>query len=209
MVYFDTSEEWQRQSSLLLQARPTTVRLHTILAAGAAHEANISTQTRITTKYKIPNLSDPKYQNSRKRKLNAEADEKETSAPKVARAFIVLKTYDPESGVVLKFKTDRHAEVGRLVTGLGRLGRHMAALPESAAGIARPRVAQRSLLTSVGQGMEDVTSPDANAKTAALPPKDAGKDLDTPATKDTPQPPSTTGSGGGGGGGKKKKKGKK
>lgn len=26
MVYFSTSEEWQRQSALLLQARPTTVR---------------------------------------------------------------------------------------------------------------------------------------------------------------------------------------
>jgi hypothetical protein len=40
-----------------------------------------------------------------------------------------LKTYDPESGVVLKFKTDRAAEVGRLIGSLGRMGRHMAALP--------------------------------------------------------------------------------
>lgn len=41
-----------------------------------------------------------------------------------------MKTYDPESGVVLKFKTDRAAEVGRLIGSLGRMGRHMAALPE-------------------------------------------------------------------------------
>ena len=30
---------------------------------------------------------------------------------------------------LLKFKTDRAAEVGRLINGLGRAGRHMAALP--------------------------------------------------------------------------------
>ena len=46
----------------------------------------------------------------------------------------MLKTYDPESGVVLKFRTDRAADVGRLIGGLGRLGRHMAALPEKAEG---------------------------------------------------------------------------
>lgn len=50
------------------------------------------------------------------------------------RAWLVLKTYDPESGVVLKFKTDRAAEVGRLINGLGRLGRHMAALPQETEG---------------------------------------------------------------------------
>jgi len=47
---------------------------------------------------------------------------------------LCLKTYDPESGVCLQFKTDRAAEVGRLITGLGRLGRHMAALPQKTEG---------------------------------------------------------------------------
>lgn len=110
MVHLRTSEEWHRQSALLLQARPTT--------------------TRITTKYKIPNLNSPKYQQTKKRKRDGEDEEKETSVPKVPRAVLVLKTYDPQSGVVLKFKTDRAAEVGRLISGLGKLGRHMAALPE-------------------------------------------------------------------------------
>jgi hypothetical protein len=48
-----------------------------------------------------------------------------------------LKTYDPASGVTLKFKTDRAAEVGRLINGLGRVGRHMAALPEKHEGEAQ------------------------------------------------------------------------
>ena len=46
----------------------------------------------------------------------------------------MLKTYDPESGVVLKLKTDKAADVGRLIGGLGRLGMRMAALPEKAEG---------------------------------------------------------------------------
>lgn len=45
-----------------------------------------------------------------------------------------MKTYDPESGVCLKFKTDRAAEVGRLINGMGKLGRHMAALPQETEG---------------------------------------------------------------------------
>ncbi|KAH9838120.1 Signal recognition particle 9 kDa protein (SRP9) [Teratosphaeria destructans] len=117
MVYLSTSEEWQRQSALLLRARPTT--------------------TRITTKYKLPNLNAPKYRRAAKRKRGgdvAEEQQDDSSAPKVPRATLVLKTYDHESGVVLKFKTDRAADVGRLVAGLGRLGRHMAALPEKTDG---------------------------------------------------------------------------
>ena len=47
----------------------------------------------------------------------------------------MLKTYDPESGVVLKYKTDKAADVGRLIASLGRLGRHMAALPEKEEGM--------------------------------------------------------------------------
>ena len=43
---------------------------------------------------------------------------------------MTLKAYDPASGVCLKFKTDRAADVGRLINGLGQLGRHMAALPQ-------------------------------------------------------------------------------
>lgn len=45
-----------------------------------------------------------------------------------------MKAYDPVSGVTLKFKTEKSADVGRLIAGLGRMGRTMAALPERAEG---------------------------------------------------------------------------
>jgi hypothetical protein len=43
---------------------------------------------------------------------------------------LILKTFDPKSGVCLKYQTDKAAEVGRLVASLGRLGRNMSGLPE-------------------------------------------------------------------------------
>ena len=95
-------------------------------------------QTRITTKYNIPNLKAAKYQRIQKRERDADKDASAaaaTDAPRIPRATLTLKTYDPESGVVLKFKTDRAADVGRLVGGLGRVGRVMAALPERAEGM--------------------------------------------------------------------------
>ncbi|KAI7190848.1 hypothetical protein KC316_g6037 [Hortaea werneckii] len=161
MVYIATIEEWHRQSALLLQARPTTAR--------------------ITTKYKVPNLASPKYQKDKKRKRDDTADEKEAAAPKTPKAWLVLKTYCPESGVVLKFKTDRQADVGRLINGLGRLGRHMAALPEKAE--APPETAT-----------EDVPMTESSAA-----PAQTAADTKAPQQQQQQQA----------GGGKKKKKGKK
>ena len=40
---------------------------------------------------------------------------------------MTLKTYDPVSGTVLKYRTDKAAEVGRLIAGLGKCGKVMAA----------------------------------------------------------------------------------
>jgi hypothetical protein len=44
--------------------------------------------------------------------------------------MLILKTYDPVSGVALKYSTDKAAEVGRLVSSMARLGRIMAGLLE-------------------------------------------------------------------------------
>ncbi|KAK3059083.1 hypothetical protein LTR09_000649 [Extremus antarcticus] len=160
MVLLETSDEWQRQSSLLLQARPTTAR--------------------ITVKYNVPNLQSPKVQKAIKRKGDAEGGKKDVAAaPAVPKAVLCLKTYDPESGVCLQFKTDRAAEVGRLITGLGRLGRHMAALPQK----------------TEDAVMEDVAAVESTAV----------QDQAATTTTDKAQP----GASGAGGGGKKKKKAKK
>lgn len=50
-------------------------------------------------------------------------------ASRPPRAKLILKTFDPHSGVCLKYKTAKAQEVGRLVQMLGSLGRNMAALP--------------------------------------------------------------------------------
>lgn len=85
-------------------------------------------QARITTKYHIPNLESPRYKKQKKERNDGE-DTEAAAAPRVPRAVLTLRTYDPESGVCLRFKTDKAADISRLVGGLGRLGRHMAALP--------------------------------------------------------------------------------
>ncbi|KAK8092067.1 signal recognition particle 9 kDa protein (SRP9) domain-containing protein [Apiospora hydei] len=104
MPHYAKSEEWLRESQLLLEARPTT--------------------TRITTKYaiKVPKVRKPK---------TTDADN-DTPVPtaKPARGSLTLKTYDPISGVTLKYRTSKAAEVSRLIMCLGKLSRPMAGLPE-------------------------------------------------------------------------------
>ncbi|KAK5003714.1 hypothetical protein LTR28_009830 [Elasticomyces elasticus] len=172
MPYFTTSQEWQHHSSLLLQARPTT--------------------TRITTKYTIANPSSPSAQKRKaKRATPAPAPppstdpsesggaEKQSATP---RATLTLKTFDPVSGVCLKYRTDKAAEVGRLIGGLGRLGRHMAALPEV---------------------LEDTAMADAPAA------EGTGTSTPVPAARDALPATAESKAQSAGGGGKKKKKGKK
>lgn len=77
----------------------------------------------------------PPHSISKKRKRTSKdaesaAHDTESQQPPTAKAELMLKTYDPRSGVCLKYRTDKAAEVGRLVGSLGRLGRGMAALPE-------------------------------------------------------------------------------
>jgi len=96
-----TAQEWLDQSSQLLQARPTT--------------------TRITTKYTLKPV---------KETIPAKETSTSSAQTSAARAGLTLKTYDPVTGVTLKYKTDKAAEVGRLITILSMLGRSMAGLPK-------------------------------------------------------------------------------
>ncbi|KAK4977311.1 hypothetical protein LTR66_010777 [Elasticomyces elasticus] len=200
MPYFTTSQEWQHHSSLLLQARPTTVGQLPPLPIPTPPPPNPDTkltqtppQTRITTKYTITNPSSPSFQKRKaKRATPAPAPpapsteppesngvEKHSAAP---RATLTLKTFDPVSGVCLKYRTDKAAEVGRLIGGLGRLGRHMAALPEV---------------------LEDTAMADAPAA------EGTGTSTPVPAARDALPATAESKAQSAGGGGKKKKKGKK
>lgn len=46
-----------------------------------------------------------------------------TSEKRTPAATLTSKTFHPESGICLKYKTDKAAEVGRLFTGLGKLAK--------------------------------------------------------------------------------------
>ncbi|KAI1134159.1 signal recognition particle 9 kDa protein-domain-containing protein [Hypoxylon sp. FL0543] len=185
MPYYATSQEWLHQSSLLIEARPST--------------------TRITTTYHI---AKPKPRRSSKNKDPASAAASQPSAADSAaataeakapapRGSLTLKTYDPHSGACLKYRTTKAAEVSRLILSLGRpLGARMAALP-------LPEDADE-VMVDVGAGTpaeekrgEEVVAP---ATTAAA----GGKGGSVQGQQ------AGGGSAGGGGGGKgKKKRGKK
>ncbi|KAI1743539.1 signal recognition particle 9 kDa protein-domain-containing protein [Xylaria scruposa] len=110
MPYYETSQEWLRQSALLIEARPST--------------------TRITTKYHLTDKSGTSKKRQ-KRRQQQDSSSTTTTAPTTAtpRASLTLKTFDPHSGACLKYRTTKAAEVSRLILSLGQLGRRMAALP--------------------------------------------------------------------------------
>lgn len=87
-------------------------------------------QTRITTRYSIKaTRSSAKKPQDGDAAASTDADA-DAPAAKPPRGTLVLKTYDPVSGVTLKYRTAKAAEVSRLVySALGRLGRAMAAVP--------------------------------------------------------------------------------
>lgn len=125
-------------SSITITIIPTATTTHLFLPCHAPPLSLIAlsspltslTQTRITTKYHIPSASSI---STKPTTTTTDASTTTTTEPKLAQqptAYLELKTYDPISGTTLKYKTDKAAEVGRLVAAMGSLGREMAALPE-------------------------------------------------------------------------------
>ncbi|KAF3910878.1 hypothetical protein ABW20_dc0106884 [Dactylellina cionopaga] len=112
MVLVKTPADFVERSLLLLKANPNT--------------------TRITTSYHI---SPPPSADSSKKPRPKATNETSTAAPteekpKGPRGKLTLKTYDPISGSLIKFRTDKISDVGRMVAGLHRLGRSMAGLKD-------------------------------------------------------------------------------
>ncbi|KAJ5690210.1 hypothetical protein N7462_004602 [Penicillium macrosclerotiorum] len=117
MPYLATSQAFLEQSAMLLQAYPET--------------------TRITTKYSFPTArpsARAKHAKSLAKKPSTTAD----TTPPTPIAALTLKTYNPATGIVLQYRTNKIAEVSRLVTGLGKLaaGADVASLGAPAPGAA-------------------------------------------------------------------------
>ena len=131
-----------------------------------------------------------------------------------------MKTYDPVSGVCLKYRTEKQQEVGRLigVGGLSAIARVMAgmengAVPANAADVEGGQDKQQDIGDAVAEKNEEaVEEGDAKAegKSETRPKrKSVSFAAGVEVHKIPPQQQSGGGAGGGGGGGgKKKKKGK-
>ena len=153
----------------------------------------------MTTKYNVPHPSPPpnKYKpSSLTKRTTSESDAPETLSKerkRTKKTLLTLKCYDSVSGTCLKYRTDKGAEVGRLVAILGRCGRAMTGLPPKAE-------------------VEETGATDADGAEAGKLDKDGevpetGKEH-AKAGKAQSQGPGQA-KGGEGGGGKKKKKGKR
>ncbi|PWY94333.1 hypothetical protein BO94DRAFT_328733 [Aspergillus sclerotioniger CBS 115572] len=109
MPYLPTTQSYLEQSSLLLQAYPDTVRNPTQPTPTHPNPPTLTNQTqRITTKYTFP-------------RTPTTTDPTPASEPKPRIATLELKTFHPGTGICLKYKTNKGAEVGRLITSLGKL----------------------------------------------------------------------------------------
>lgn len=108
----------------------------------------------------------------------------------------MLKTYDPVSGTCLKYRTDKAADVGRLIAALGTCGRVMAALPDE---------------RQKGPVEKDEDGGDGIIGAAEPKGKMDGSEmlLGRGGEKEKEGKGKTSAGGGGGGGGGKKKKGKR
>ncbi|KAK8170613.1 signal recognition particle 9 kDa protein-domain-containing protein [Phyllosticta citribraziliensis] len=133
MPFFESSAEWLEQSALLLKARPTTARIVTKYSILQRHEGKqIKRRDKAAEKAAAGSTSaNDADKDSAATEAAAVQDRRQQPAqPDRPKAVLVIKTYDPASGVCLKYKTNKAAEVGRLVASLEKLARTMAALPD-------------------------------------------------------------------------------
>ncbi|ODM18029.1 hypothetical protein SI65_06817 [Aspergillus cristatus] len=126
MPYLPTPQAYLEQSALLLQAYP---------------------DSRITTKYSFlsqrptalkkaqARQSQRRQQQQQQSQDTATTPSQSTPAPQTPVATLTLKTYNPAAGICLQYRTNKAAEVGRLITSLGKLagGADVAALGLGAA----------------------------------------------------------------------------
>ncbi|KKK23739.1 hypothetical protein P175DRAFT_0554749 [Aspergillus ochraceoroseus IBT 24754] len=155
MPYLPTSQSYLEQSSLLLQAYPDT--------------------TRITTKYTFPSASTPSSLSSpstRTQQSHPPPSDPQAGGPPTStqsNATLTLKTFNPEAGICLKYQTNKAAEVGRLITSLGKLaaGADVSVLGGSSAAVAVGGGGAAGDVEMVDAGEEGVATATATTTTAA------------------------------------------
>ncbi|KAK4106900.1 hypothetical protein N658DRAFT_491525 [Parathielavia hyrcaniae] len=195
MPYYEKAEDWLHQSALLLQARPSTTRITTRYHLKPARRIPKANKKQQDQQQQDASQTTPEQQSQSKSQSQSQAHntDKEEKPP---RGHLVLKTFDPRSGITLKYKTSKAAEVGRLVQMLGSLGKDMAGVKGQ-------------------QQEEDVVMGDVSGAGAAgggglTPLEGEGSGVQTPVAAEKQVPQGSSGQGGAGGGGKgKKKKGKR
>ncbi|KAJ5893469.1 hypothetical protein N7495_005160 [Penicillium taxi] len=106
MPYLPTSQAFLEQAAKLLEAYPNT--------------------TIITTKYSFPTET-PSATIKRQKSVSKSTDTATATDTAVAAeptapvAALEFKAYNPGTGICLKYRTNKHQEVSRLMTGLGKL----------------------------------------------------------------------------------------
>ena len=212
MVYLTVSQAWLDESLLLLQARPNTARVTTTYTPNPPQK-----KRKLNPRRHKQDADKGAEKNSQKDAANTTESEGEAPAPP---ATLTMKTFDPASGVCLKYKTQKQQEVGRLI-GVGGL----AGIARVMAGEGKPNVSA----TAEGQaeaGKEADEDGDTRMEGSAVADETVGTvEQEKPAgyarakksvsfasgveVHKAPQEQQGKGGGGGGGEGKKKKKGGK
>ncbi|KKZ63651.1 hypothetical protein EMCG_02092, partial [[Emmonsia] crescens] len=73
-----------------------------------------------TTKSK-PSTTDTPTTSAQTQSQSQSQSQSQTPTPTPTPATLTLKTFHPTSGICLKYRTNKAAEVGRLIAGLGKL----------------------------------------------------------------------------------------
>ena len=183
MPYLADLNTFLHNSSLLIQAYPDS-RITTKYSLPRKPNAKSKSQTPSKRSQKAASASEPPDGSATDGQTRQQQREK-----KEPSATLTLKTFHADSGICLKYRTDKAQEVGRLMAGLGRL--------------AKAEIVEIPSATAAGQV-------DGDAMDVESGPVVAPKAEDKVVTA-TPAAQQTQGQQGGssGGGGKKKKKGKK
>ncbi|PGH36910.1 hypothetical protein GX50_00144 [[Emmonsia] crescens] len=117
MPYLSTSQEYLEQSALLLQAYPDTTRITTKYSYPSSKKSTTAPSSQPTTTKSKPSTTETPTTSAQTQSQSQSQTQSQTPTP----ATLTLKTFHPTSGICLKYRTNKAAEVGRLIVGLGKL----------------------------------------------------------------------------------------